>query len=325
MTDMTQSSGARLHHAVRILAGLIVASGFAAAVFSVSASDVRVYPFALIVIGIFGTALGLPIYVAARSAGKDTPKFAGVSGFFVGAVIPALAILSNALDQASIAGTATVIDGSYTLAGWVNNLATIGLYGLLGVSGALVFWYIVRTRPPEDGAERSSLLPRTLVSLIAASVVVGGAFLIPQATADRSCHNPLRDGATSIAQAASFDLNVGFDEWRNVEAEVERFRGFGDWSVRSDIRTEKDFPWFQVSLCKEPGTNIFVQGMEEFGSVSFGVYQPQGGDTWRSDFRALHDRVKARWPDKVTYKDDQGRETSAPTWATSRAGSLAPA
>lgn len=64
------------------------------------------------------------------------------------------------------------------------------------------------------------------------------------------------------------------------------------------------------------GTNIFMQGMADVGEVNFGVYQPQGGDTWRRDFRALHERISARWPTKVRFKDGQGRETGTPEWAT---------
>lgn len=64
------------------------------------------------------------------------------------------------------------------------------------------------------------------------------------------------------------------------------------------------------------GTNIFMQGMADVGEVNFGVYQPQGGDTWRRDFRALHERISAWWPTKVRFKDGQGRETGTPEWAT---------
>jgi hypothetical protein len=58
-----------------------------------------------------------------------------------------------------------------------------------------------------------------------------------------------------------------------------------------------------------------VQGTADFNEVSFGVYQPQGGSTWRRDFRALYQRIKARWPTKVTFKDGQGRQTGTPEWA----------
>ena len=298
-------------------AGLTVASGAAAAVLALMFGDMRVFTPAFAIIAVVAVCLGLPVYLAARAARNDTPRVAAVMGFIVGAVIPAILVFASAPDQASVGGTATVIDGSYTLAGWLQNLGLIGLFGLLGVGGALLFWFFVRRGAQSDELDAGMPPPplRTALLSVAAAGVVVAAFVIPYATADRSCHNPLRGGGTSIAQTAGFDLGVGVDQWRNIEAEVEKFRRSGDWSVRSDVRTDQGFPWLQISLCKETGTQIFVQGMADFNEVSFGVYQPQGGDTWRRDFHVLYERINARWPTKVTFKDGQGRQTSAPEWA----------
>jgi hypothetical protein len=301
-----------------IAAGLTIASGAAAAIFALMFGNIRVFTPAFAMIAVVAVCLGLPVYLAARAARNDTPRIAAIMGFIVGAIIPAILVFMSAPDHASIGGTATVVDGSYTFAGWMQNLAWIGFFGLLGVGAALAFWLIVRRSPAseEQGEQpsRPSPLRATLLSVAAAAVVVT-AFIIPDATEDRSCHNPLRGGGISIAPTASFDVRVGVDQWRNVEAEVEWFRGSGDWSVRSDVRIDEGFPWLQISLCKETGTNIFVQGMADFNEVSFGVYQPQGGDTWRRDFRTLYDRVSARWPTKVTFKDSEGRQTRTPEWA----------
>jgi hypothetical protein len=304
-----------------IAAGLTIASGAAAAVFALMFGDIRVFTPAFALIAVVAVCLGLPVYLAARAVRNDTPRLAAIMGFIVAAVIPAILVFMSAPDQASVDGTATVVDGSYTFAGWMQNLAWIGFFGLLGVGAALVFWFIVRRSASSEEQDEHPSPPsplRTTLLSVAAAAIVATAFIIPDATADRSCHNPLRGGETSISQTASFDLRVGVDQWRNVEAEVERFRRSGDWSVRSDVRTDKGFPWLQISLCKETGTNIFVQGMADFNEVSFGLYQPQGGDTWRRDFRALYDRITARWPTKVTFKDGQGRQTGTPEWATAK-------
>jgi hypothetical protein len=307
--------------AVLIAAGLTVASGAAAAAFALMHGDIQVFTPAFVIVAAVAVCLGLPVYLAARAARNDTPLAAAGMGFIVGAAIPALLVLAGTPDQASVGGTATVIDGSYTFAGWMQNLALIGFFGLLGVGGALVFWFIVRRigrsgEPGEDTSPPSPLL--TSLLSVAAAGIVATAFIIPDATADRSCHNPLRGGGTSIAQTAGFDLRVGVDQWRNVEAELERFRRSGDWAARSDVRTDESFPWLQISLCKETGTNIFVQGMADLNEVSFGVYQPQSGDTWRRDFRSLYDLISARWPARVTFKDDQGQQTGTPEWATAK-------
>lgn len=307
--------------AITIAAGLTVASGAAAAVFALIFGDLKVFTPAFVIIAVVAVCLGLPVYLAARAARNDTPRVAAIMGFVVGAVVPAIVVLSSTPDQAWVGDTATVIDGSYTVAGWLQNLGFIALFGLLGLGGALLFWLLIRRAASNEGLvdEHSPPSPlRTALLSVAAAGVVVVAFAIPHVTADRSCHNPLRGGGTSIGQTASFDLRVGVDQWRDVESEVEKFQRSGDWSVRSDVRTDKGFPWFQISLCKEPGTNIFVQGMADFGEITFGVYQPQGGDTWRRDFRALYDRISARWPTKVMFKDGQGRQTGTPEWATSK-------
>ena len=297
---------------------MIIASGAGAAVLTVMFGDIRFFtPTFLIVAGV-AVFLGLPIYLAARAARNDTPVTASVMGFIVGAAIPAILILPMpAADYASVGGTVTSINGAYTPAGWLQNFAIIGFCGALGIGSALLFWFIVRRGvSSKDGEPAPARTSRTALLSLAAAAVVAAAFAIPYATADRSCHNPLRDGRTSIQQVASFDLRVGLGEWRNVADEVERFGRSGDWSVRSDVRIDADFPWFQISLCKETGTNILVQGLEDFGQVSFGVYQPQGGPTWRADFRALYQRISARWPDRIGFTDGQGRPAKAPEWAT---------
>lgn len=311
----------QIRNAMTTAAGLLVASGATAAIFALMAADIRLFTPVFVVVSVVAVALGLPVYLAARAARSDTPLVAAVMGFIVGAAIPAVMVFSGpAADQASVGETATVINGSYTAAGWLQSFAFVGLFGLLGVGGALVFWLIVRqTGPSEIEEEPSPARPiRTALLSVAAAGVIAAAFVIPRATADRSCHNPLRGGGDSIAQVASFDLRVGVDQWRNIEREMEAFRRSGNWSVRSDVRTDESFPWLQISLCKEPGTNILVQGMPEFGEVSFGVYQPQGGSSWRRDFRALHERIDERWPNQIVFEDERGRLTTAPEWTQSQ-------
>lgn len=313
------SAGVNLRSCLTITAGLLIASGACAAVFALMSGDIRVFTPAFAIIAVVALCLGLPIYLAARASRNDTPRVAAVIGFAVGAAIPAILVLASAPDQASIAGTATVIDGRYTLAGWIQNITLIGQFGLLGFGGALTFWFIVQRLGPggdESQKPRSPWPLRATLLSFAAAGVVAAAFVIPEVTADRSCHNPLRDGGDSIAQTASFDLLVGVDQWQAVAVEVERFQRADDWSVRSDVRIDGDFPWLQISLCKETGTNIFVQGMADLGEVKFGIYRPQHGEQWRQEFRTLYERISVRWPNKVSFEDDQGRQTSLPEWAT---------
>jgi hypothetical protein len=257
--------------------------------------------------------------LAARAKRNDTPIVAAVMGFIVGAALPAVLVFSGpAADEASSGGTATVVNGAYTAAGWLRNLGLIGFFGLVGVGAALAFWKLVGRHSSvetEEDAPSPSRPARTIPVVVAAVGILAMAFVIPWITFDRSCHNPLRDGRTGIAQSASFDLRVGVDQWREVEREMETFQRLGRWSIRSDVRTDDGFPWLQISLCKEPGTNIFVHSMPDGNEVMFAVYQPQGGSSWHSDFRGLHDRINSRWPNKISYRDGHGMSISTPEWA----------
>lgn len=303
-----------------IASGFVLASGVAAALFAMLGADIRLFTPAFVVISIVGVGIGLPIYLLVRANRHDNAIFAGIAGFVVGAVIPALIVVFGpAADQASVGGTATVVNGSYTAAGWLQNLKLVGFFGALGACGGLLFWFVVRrgaSNEIETDATEQTVSPvRTVLVATAAAGVIFAAFLIPSATKDRSCHNPLRNGGDSIRAQATFDLKVGPDQWRNVAIETQAFGRSGNWNVMSDLRPDDSFQWLQISLCKEPGTNISINGMPDFNQVSFVVYQPQGGNSWRDDFNALYQRIHARWPGQVTFNDGQGRTTSMPDWA----------
>ena len=302
--------------AVRIIASLIIASGVTSTLFATLLGGVQAFSFAFVVVFIIGAALGLPIYLVARSRGQDSAFVAALIGFIAGAIFPIILTLSGpAADQAALGETATVVNGSYTAAGWLRNLFFIGFFGTLGLSGGLIFWVTVQRRQIFGGQEPSTLGPLgvPLLSVIAAGII-GAVVYIPRAAIDRTCHNPLRDGRTSIAAAASFAVRVGVNEWRNVETEVEEFGREGAWSIRTDVRPDQDFQWLQISLCKEPGTSFLVQGYPEIGEVDFTVYQPQGGSGWQRDFRVLYDRMERRWPSKIAFQNARGQSTGPPAW-----------
>lgn len=113
--------------------------------------DIRFFTPTFVIVAVVAVCLGLPIYLAARTARNDTPIVAAVMGFIVGAAVPTILFLAGpSADQASVGDTATVVDGTYTFAGWLQNLGFVGLFGLLGVGGALLFWFFVRRAAPSD-------------------------------------------------------------------------------------------------------------------------------------------------------------------------------
>lgn len=308
----------RLWRALTVLAAIIFAAGGAAVVVTLFDGEMKQFPLTFLFILIPSAVLGIPIYAAVKSAGRANWKTAAVAGFFVGAIMPAIAVfLGPSADQASVGGVPTVIDGSYTWAGWRQGLTFLAGFGLLGALGGLVFYFAVS--PSQQ--QRLSILERDSFAVWRSGILVAGAagvvaaaFAISEANKDRSCHNPLRAGGTSIASTASFDLKVGPDQWRHAERIIHDFGVRGDWDILSDVRPDGDFKWFQMSLCREPGTQISVQGLAEMGTVYISVFQPQGGNSWREPFGALFDTIEANWPQSLEFQSVSGETISRADW-----------
>lgn len=300
-----------------ILAAIIIGAGTAAVTFSFFSGEMKIFPLAFVFIAISSAVLGIPAYLVLKSAGRANWVTAAVAGFSVGAIIPAIIVLPGSVaDQASVDGVPTVINGSYTWAGWTQALGFVAGFGLLGVLGAIVFFLVVSRGQgsAEDGLKLADRWRGGSLMAVALCVVIA-AFTVAEAGNDRSCHNPLRDGGDSIAPVANFDLKVGVDQWRRAERIVHNFGTENDWNISSDVRPDDDFKWFQMSLCREPGTQIAVQGYADFGTVSVAVMQPQGGDSWRKPFAALLARVETAWPKSVEFKGPTGQATTRPNWA----------
>jgi hypothetical protein len=231
----------------------------------------------------------------------------GLGGFATGALVPGLLVLVAIPDYASSAGVATVIEGRYTFTGWAQNLVFVGGFGLLGVVGAifartLILWLM-------KGGAGAKFAVSALIAISVAAM-----WLVPAAAEDRSCHNPLRDGRDSISPVAGFNLHVSLGEWSAVQDELDLFANVHRWQRQADVRPDQGFPWFQVSLCREPGTNIFITKGMEADDLSIFVFQPQGGDSWEAPLRRLQEHLERRWPGRTSYGYGPGA-SPRPPWA----------
>lgn len=286
-----------------ILAGFVIASGAAACAYALLEREARLFPLAFPFVLVSALILGLAPYLMIRAARKDTWVVACLVGFVVGSA--PMAIMA-ALAAASHPSALSILFDA-------DNLRGIAFFGLLGAGSALLFWFIVpsanqtRELPSPRPSRRAALLS------VAAMGVVAAFFIVPEATRDRSCHNLFRDGRTSSFSAVGgFDLMVDIDQWHDVEREMVALRDSGDWSFYGKVRTDDGFPWLQFSLCREPGTNIVVNGLPEQRRISFSVFQPQGGTDWEPAFRTLYERVRARWPNNIEFTNKQGGKMDAP-------------
>ena len=282
--------------AVLVSAGITLAMGYT-----------PLYPFVFAVTAAIALAIGGTAFQLIRRRPTWPRILAG--GFVTGALVPAaLLMLPPAADSASVGGVPTVVDGAYTLTGLLQNLTVIGGFGLAGIVGALIVWLLVKWLM--NGGHRAKWSVGTMV----ATGVLGMA-VVPWAAMDRSCHNPMRDGRTSIGPVAEFRLRAPTSEWPAIQDEIDRFARENGWDVQAHVRSDPGFPWFQVSVCREPGTQIFITTAAfEQDQMSISVYQPQGGNSWQVALRKLQDGFERRWPGRVGY--DYGEfAMPRPPWA----------
>lgn len=266
-------------------AGVLIAAGI-----TVTMEFGSAYPYVLLVTLLVVAVFGGSAFFAIRE--RPTWQGIAIAGFLAGAIIPA--VLGLPL---------LALSASYSVADY---FAGAGGFGVAGIAGAMIVWLFVRW------LENGGWVAKAGVGVI----VVGGVaamWVVPSMLMDRSCHNPLRDGGRSISATAGFNLRVTMAEWRDVEAEFEQFASENGWHMRADVRPNFDFPWFQISMCTEPGTEISVhQGMPDTGELRIFVMQPQGGDSWQAPLKRVQERLEQRWPGKTGYDEN----TPRPPWAS---------
>ena len=88
--------------------------------------------------------LGIPAYFMLRPHFGPRPLPCAVAGAVVACILWIFLMLfsAGAVSSASIDGQATIIDGSYTAFGWLENLKFIGQIALVGCVAGLVFWCV---------------------------------------------------------------------------------------------------------------------------------------------------------------------------------------
>lgn len=290
--------------------GIAAAASLVAVLISVAMGALLVLPFVLAITLVISLLCGMPLFLLLCENDRANWLTVSSGGFLTGAIVPALFTLPGpGADQASIGGVPTVVDGRYTAAGWIDALQMIGAFGAAGIIGAWIAWYAIGWASGTAAARRRRM--GALASIVLMAGV--GAAALPWAAKDRSCHNPLRDGRSSLGSVAEFHVLLPMTDWPALRDELKDFAAERNWSFQADVRPDSGFPWFQASLCTEPGTLIFAQHVPfDGGYIAVAASQPQGGNSWRIPLRALQDRIETRW--RITYPSG-AYAAPAPPWA----------
>lgn len=313
--------------ALAFLTGTLAASApFAIpALFSPNGSGLAIA--ALIVAAFHTILLAVPTY--AWLSRRLAPKAwaAMIAGFAIGAIPVGLLSVLILPDQASIDGVTTVSNGVLTLAGLIDRLVLAGSAGLMGALGGLAFWLTIisTTRPATDGAGKPRLRPLPTAALFIGCLT---AMLIAPITGylkfDRSCHNPLSFGVTSMSPRIYASLAVGPGDWDRVSEIVESVAQDHQLDFRAGNGGSPSYRVFDASACSPSGVIInllqhhtdpsaFPERADWPSStmdMSLGVYQPTGGDEWRAPANDLLDRLEAEYGDRVSYTDEIGEPVS---------------
>jgi hypothetical protein len=204
---------------------------------------------------------------------------------------------------------------------WLESLEVIGAAGGLGASGGLAFWLTLRVTGNLDldgPPTRLSVLRGawSATGLAASAVIASGVvFAIPIIIKDRSCHNVFRDGRTSIGPTVTIDLDILATDRSKLSKLVEEFGKANGMSFRnwSDYYPS-DHDGFLVSICNEDG--LMIEASDDRGIYGGGdlidIFVPNDDTVWRPLMESLIAALATEWPEKVRYRDRDGRLVEEP-------------
>jgi hypothetical protein len=315
-------------------AALLAAVLFAALAPSfVVAAITQTIGFVPIMVGValgHAVVLGLPLYFVLRSKRWVNAATSIGGGFLVG-VIPGgiftWPLRPGSRSSSSVGGVPTVIDGIPTAAGWLGYLEFVAFLGLVGAFGGFVFWLTFRlcvgSRAVEDaGIQKRRIRAGTALAAVAialAALVVA----IPSITKDRTCHNMLRDGRSSVRPQLNVDLQIAIEDWPKLIRQFEDFGKTHALSFRNSSRTDPGVVHvLGLSLCNENGVNISAidqrwaprnfEPIVPGRGIGVGVYELRENSGWKERARELVAVLEAAWPGQVTFRDAGGRVVPKP-------------
>jgi hypothetical protein len=284
----------------------LVAAGLAPAIiFGGFSRSLAVMPLAFGVAFAHALILGFPIFALMSHRNWVNSLTSSVIGFFIGAAPVAV----------------------FT---WPTPFEIMALFGACGAVGGLAFWAVLKASDPKRGGvvahevvEEPRMFPSGARMLaIGVPIVLAVVLSIPLITKDRSCHNLLRDGRSSISTVLNIDLHVRDDEWTALSDLLKRFAGTHKLSLRDSSKaTPGSMRALYLSLCDD-GINIEVAEQRwahnEYKSVlpgrgvAVGIYTQQESTPWPPVARKLVTDLEARWPGKVQFTDHSGRTMPKP-------------
>lgn len=248
---------------VNCVAALIFSALAPATLYSILVRDFLLAPTAFLIAAGHALLLGLPVFIKIEGKGK----FNVITSLIAGAAIGALPIglitfpLSPFGGSSSTNGIPMVVDGIPTLAGWIGYFEFLLYPTAFGVAGGFAFWLTIRAAELFAKSVRSEWM-RNLPGLgliVLALSVAGGGLTTVETQIDKTCHNMLRDGRSTVSPRVRMYLEIAPED---VPRMVEVFETVGQahhmvLRNKSDVRPDiVDIT--SLSLCNDLGLNISV-------------------------------------------------------------------
>lgn len=304
------------------LAGVLLASLVVVAAFVIDSHSFALVPYVFAVALAHAVILGLPIFLYLNARGRAGVVSSIVAGFAIGCLPIGLLTFPLWLGtnfNASTNGVPTVVNGVRTLAGWLEYLQLMGVFG--AVAGMTFYATLRATRDfPNRGREPDIGRPRARAfvanGLTGLSLLLtAGALALPTITQDRTCHNMFRDGRTSVGPRVNIVLQISSDDWPRLTQLFRDFSAAHGLSFRDSSRMSPGVVQvLGLSLCNERGVNIVA--LEQIwhqtvsvpakDGVTLGIYELHEGSGWQRLARDFIARLQSTWPQRLQFKDLSG-------------------
>ena len=339
----------RLHQVANIVIALLAAALAPAIVLGVVGSTLPQITFAFVLALIHSFVLGLPVFLILRNKVKNwgagiSVLVALIAGFAIGAIpwgaftwpLKGSSLVMKTNTWIGPDHVQTVRDGIPTLAGWLEYIKGLLMFGAIGVLGGFAFWVTLKllgdlpSARKEEVVEGVAQTSRTkpfrkrIMLLFSGSIVIltVAVCAIPVITADRSCHNMFRDGRTSIGPVVVMDLLIADDEWPKFTELLQTFATTHDMSFRDDSDVTPDVVrTLYLSVCNENGVNIEIleqrwapENYEDMTrpSVSIDVFAVKDDTDWIPLTRQLINDLEAQWPSELQFTGSRGEIVPKP-------------
>ena len=241
--------------------------------------------------------LGLPIYLLLSRKRKLTCIISTFAGFIIGCVPAAIWFFPYEHDN-----------------------STLVLYaGLYGILGGYAFWLTLHSLSKSNSSEKwylSLISPHNIIGSLVAVIAFIAIITPPTSSGDQSCHNPLRDGGSSISPVLSLDVEMTHDEWSGMTNFFVQFSEEHNLEFRDSSDFKPDvYKTLYLSMCHESGFQFQVveQRREDRRTppspidniVGIHIHEFGGETNLKAIVQDFVYGAEERWPDKVSIRSGQ--------------------